>query len=47
MNFLGGCGGPDLTDWLGKTVQLEVSLEGDAMLYSIGFGPRQASTAEC
>ena len=28
---------PDLTPLLGKTVKLEVSLEGDAMLYALGF----------
>ena len=49
MHFVGGCGGPDLSPWRGKTVQLEVSLEGDAILYAIGFAPRQPSTdmAEC
>ena len=47
MQFLGDCGGPDLTNWLGKTVQLEVSLEGDAMLYAIGFAPRNTSDSAC
>jgi len=46
MHFTGGCGGPDLSPWLGKTVQLEVSLEGDAMLYAIGFAPREVSTGD-
>ena len=46
MHFVGGCGGPDLTYWLGKPVRLEVSLEGDAMLYAVGFAPRQVPTAD-
>ena len=46
MHFEGGCGGPDLTPLLGKRVQLEVSLEGDALLYSLGFAPRE-DAAEC
>lgn len=36
MHWFGGCGGPDLTYLVGKIVKLEVSLEGDAMLYRRG-----------
>ena len=46
MRFTGDCkGGLDLTAWLGKTIQLDVSLEGDAILYTIGFAPREATSS--
>ena len=46
MHFAGGCGGPDLKYYVGKKVVLEVSLEGDALLYAVGFAPR-AAEATC
>ena len=45
MRFVGGCDGLDLSSWIGKTVQLDVSLEGDAILYTIGFAPREATSS--
>ena len=47
MHWRGGCGGPDLTPLLGKTVKLQVSLEGDAMLYALGFAPREVVEEAC
>ncbi len=32
---------PDLESLIGQTVKLQMSLEGDAMLYALGFAPRE------
>ena len=40
MRWLGHGRSPDLSSLLGKSVKLEVSLEGGAMLYAVGFAQR-------